>query len=139
MTKMLKPLLLPKLVEERRKRESMQETEMDLSSSTSSAYNTQNSSASDLSSPATPTFSMRGHMRYSSSASSVDASPFITAIETPASPTFSQRKSGKRSLPDVQEEPQEKDDRDERNADFEMFDDVDELYDCFCTSKDPRV
>lgn len=116
--KMLKPLLLPQLVEERRKRESMVESEMDLSS----AYYTHNSSSSDLPSPVTPTFSTRGHLRYSSSASSMELSPNTPA--SPSSPTFF-LKSGKRPLPDVQEEPQERED-------FEMADESGELYDCFC-------
>lgn len=132
---MLKPLLLPALVEERRKRESLKDaiTDMDLSSS---GYYTQNSSASDLPSPVTPTFSARGHLRYSSSASSIDVITLQTPItESPASPTFSALKSGKRSLPDVQEEPQEPQEREEIHDDeddFDMMRDDDELYDCFC-------
>jgi hypothetical protein len=98
------------------------ENEMDLSP----AFCTQNSSASDISAPVTPTFSTR-HCRYSSSASSMDVSlTNIPVIDSPASPTFLALKSGKRSLPDVQEEPQE------RDEDFEMLDHADELYDCFC-------
>lgn len=90
---------------------------MDLSSS----YHTQNSSSSDLSSPLTPTFSGRGHLRYPSSTTSIE-SPIHSLNDSPSSPTFVK---AKRSLPDVQEEPQEKDD-------FDMFDD--DLYDCLCTS-----
>jgi hypothetical protein len=98
------------------------ENEMDLLP----AFCTQNSSSSDISAPVTPTFSTR-HCRYSSSASSMDASLTIAPVldNSPASPTFIGLKSGKRSLPDVQEEPQE------RDEDFEMLD-ADELYDCFC-------
>jgi hypothetical protein len=122
MSPKLKPLLLPLLVEERRKRESMSETEMDLSSST---Y-TQNSSASDVPSPVTPTFSARGHLRYSSSASSIESSYHTSVGDSPSSPTFIGSKTGKRSLPDVQEEPQE------RDEDFDMFDDANDLYECLC-------
>lgn len=120
---MLKPLLLPKLVEERRRRESMlQENEMDFSP----AFRTQNSSASDISPPATPTFSTRGHLRYSSSVSSMEVSLMNTPVtDSPASPIFV---GLKRSLPDVQEEPQE------REEDFAMLDYTDELYDYFCKS-----
>jgi hypothetical protein len=126
MSQKLKPLLLPQLVEERRKRESMQsENEMDISSS---FYYTYNSSSSDIPSPTTPTFSTRGHLRYASSTSSMDLSANTTpATDSPSSPTFmNTQKSAKRALPDVQEEPQE------RDEDFDMFEDTDELYDCFC-------
>jgi hypothetical protein len=122
MSKTLKPLLLPQLVEERRKRESMlSENDMELSP----AYYTQNSSASDIPSPVTPTFSTRGHLRYPSS-SSMDFSSTTSVTDSPSSPTFIANKSAKRALPDVQEEPQE------RDEDFQMFEYSDELYDCFC-------
>ena len=121
----LKPLLLPQLVEDRKKRESF-DSEMELSSS----YYTQNSSASDIPSPVTPTFSAsaRGHLRYSSSTSSLDMSFQNVVNEGASSPTFVASKPSKRSLPDVQEEPQEPE------AEFDMFDDEDhaDLYDCFC-------
>jgi hypothetical protein len=121
MSPKLKPLLLPQLVEERRKRESMSDSDMDLSSS----YYTQNSSASEIPSPVTPTFSSRGHLRYPSSASSIESSYHSSGIESPTSPSFIGSKTGKRSLPDVQEEPQERED-------FDMFDDANDLYDCLC-------
>ena len=130
----LKPLHLPQLVEDRKKRESLSDSEMELSSS----YYTQNSSASDITSPVTPTFSAsaRGHLRYSSSTSSLDAS-FQTALnEGPSSPTFIASKSSKRSLPDVQEEPQEPE------TEFDMFDDddnYDDLYGCFCKIKQKLI
>lgn len=117
MSPKLKPLLLPQLVEERRKRESMSDSEMDLSSA---SFYTQNSSASEIPSPVTPTFSTRGHLRYPSSASSIESSP--------SSPTFIGTKTSKRSLPDVQEEPQE------REEDFDIFDDENELDYCLCKS-----
>ncbi|RDW60768.1 hypothetical protein BP6252_12151 [Coleophoma cylindrospora] len=121
MSPRLKPLLLPQLVE-RRKRESMSELELDLCSS---CY-TQNSTSSEGPSPVTPTFSSRGHFRYPSSTSSLESPVQPTVLDCPASPTFTAPKS-KRSLPDVQEEPQEKD------CELDMFDeDMDALYDCLC-------
>lgn len=123
MSPRLKPLLLPQLVEERRRRESLSDsTELDLSSS----YLTQNSSATDVSAPVTPTFSLspRGHVRYSSSTSSLDLSMHTGVADSgPSSPVFiGTTKSSKRSLPDLQEEPQE------QEGDFDMFDDY--AYDC---------
>lgn len=122
MSPKLKPLLLPQLVEERRKRESMSDSEMDLSIS----LYTQNSSTSEIPSPITPTFSTRGHLRYPSSASSIE-SPFYNSVtDSPTSPSFVGPKAGKRSLPDVQEEPHERED------DYDMFEYRKELYDCLC-------
>jgi hypothetical protein len=121
MSPKLKPLLLPQLVEERRKRESVSESEMELSSS---SFYTQSSVASDIPSPVTPTFSAR-HLRYPSSASSIESTFHASIGESPSSPTFVP-KVGKRSLPDVIEESHERED------DFEMFDDENELYDCLC-------
>lgn len=123
MSPKLKPLLLPQLVEERRKRESASDTEMDLSSN----YLYSQSSSNSVPSPVTPTFSSRGHLRYPSSASSIESSYHSTLADSPSSPTFVP-KPGKRSLPDVQEEP-----HNERDQDFDMFKDVeDDLYDCLC-------
>ncbi|KAH8685532.1 hypothetical protein BGZ60DRAFT_426020 [Tricladium varicosporioides] len=127
MSPKLKPLLLPGIVAERRKRESghgILDTDMDMSSS---SFYSQTSSASDIPSPITPTFSGRGHLRYPSSASSIELSLHTPVGESPSSPSFT--KTGKRSLPDVQEEPQE------REEDFDVFDDVDELYDCLCDNQ----
>lgn len=104
----------------------MSESELDLSSS----YYTQNSTPSEAPSPVTPTFSSRGHLRYPSSASSIESPVQTTGMDCPASPTFTASRS-KRSLPDVQEEPQEKE------SDIEMFDeDMDDLYDCLCKHGD---
>ncbi|KAL3427714.1 hypothetical protein PVAG01_01223 [Phlyctema vagabunda] len=133
MSQKLKPLLLPQLVEERRRRESMGDQELDLTSS----YLTQNSTSSEVPSPVTPTFSSRGHIRYPSSASSVESPFYSTAIDSPSSPTFTAPKSGRRSLPDVQEEP--------RDEEYDMFEDgTDDLYDCLCDDmqclhRDPSV
>jgi hypothetical protein len=125
MSPKLKPLLLPQLVEERRKRESREsisDSEMDLSTYCYS----QNSSASDILSPITPTFSTLGHLRYPSSASSIESSYHSSTNDSPSSPTVIGPKPGKHSLPDVQEEPHE------RDEDFDMFEEASELYDCLC-------
>ena len=107
----------------------MSDSEMDLSSS----FYTLNSSASEIPSPVTPTFSTRGHLRYPSSASSMESSFHNSLVESPSSPTFVGSKSGgKRSLPDVQEEPHE------REEDFDMFEDANQLYDCLCKSSSWR-
>ncbi|TGO48590.1 hypothetical protein BCON_0236g00180 [Botryotinia convoluta] len=118
---------LPGHIAERKARESLPELDMDLSCS----IHTQNSSASELPSPVTPTFSTRGHMRHPSSASSIESQYLY---ESPSSPTFTSHKSGKRSLPDVQEEPPR-----ERENGFMFEDDddddildCDELYNCLC-------
>jgi hypothetical protein len=111
MSPKLKPLLLPQLVEERRK--------MDVHSSVVSipppadmmpgelpyAYVTANSSASDITSPITPTFSAsaRGHVRGSSSSSSIELPQLQHDI--PSSPVQAiGHKLSKRQLPDVMEE-----------------------------------
>ncbi|TVY44245.1 hypothetical protein LSUB1_G000974 [Lachnellula subtilissima] len=123
----LKPLLLPQLVEERRKRESILDSDMDLASS---SFHSQTSSSSEIPSPVTSTFSNRGHLRYPSSTSSIESTYQNPATDSPSSPIFATSKTSKRSLPDVQEEPQE------RDEDFEMFDVANELYDCLCDSQE---
>ncbi|QSZ31642.1 hypothetical protein DSL72_001209 [Monilinia vaccinii-corymbosi] len=138
---------LPGHIAERKARESLPELEMDLSCS---VY-TQNSSASELPSPVTPTFSTRGHMRHPSSASSIE-SPYL--YEGPSSPTFTCNKSGKRSLPDVQEEPrcerendfmfEEEEEVEEEVQDDDDVPDCDELYNClcddlYCLHRDPSM
>lgn len=109
------------MVEERRKRESLLDSDMNRSQSS----DMQESTTSDVpSSPATPTFSLRGHTRFSSSVSSMDPSLSHSPIlESPSSPTFAAIKATKRPLPDVQEEPVE------REENFEMFDDFRDAYD----------
>ncbi|CAG8972410.1 hypothetical protein HYALB_00001098 [Hymenoscyphus albidus] len=127
MSPILKPLLLPRMVEERRQREGILDAEMDLSSTSFCSQ----TSSSDVPSPVTPNFSRQGHMRYSSSTSSIESTFHAALTDSPSSPTFVGSKSSKRSLPDVQEEPQE------RDEDFDMFDDAvdDDLYDCLCDSQ----
>ncbi|KAJ4122754.1 hypothetical protein NW768_010196 [Fusarium equiseti] len=134
MSPKLKPLLLPQMVEDRRKWEVQQVSpETDLSY----VYYTTNSSSSDVASPLTPTFSPgKGHYRMSSSMSSLDLPPQLN--ESPVSPTPSvHTKPPMRSLPDVQEEPLEPetnnyDDDADRNslAPSDQF----SLYDCLCMS-----
>ncbi|KAM0246844.1 hypothetical protein ACHAP5_004466 [Fusarium lateritium] len=133
MSPQLKPLLLPQLVEERRKWEVQQVSpETDLSY----VYYTTNSSSSDVASPVTPTFSPgKGHFRMSSSTSSLDLPPQLN--ENPVSPTQSvHTKPPMRSLPDVQEEPLE---LDNDNSDRKSLAPSDQfsLYDCLCMSCPP--
>lgn len=126
----LKPLLLPQLVEERKKLEDQQyyysqhfyHPEPDMSS----VYFNPNSSSSDVTSPVTPTFSTKGHFRYSSSTSSLDLPPQLQ--DSPVSPTTpALSKPSMRQLPDVkEEEPLEP----EEDATV-MADDFG-LYDCLC-------
>ncbi|CAK7206599.1 hypothetical protein SEUCBS139899_009398 [Sporothrix eucalyptigena] len=136
MSAKLKPLILPQLVQERKRYEDGQylNTEMVeggmMGNTNVNAYNglflVDNASMSDITSPATPTFSHRsgglGHLRYSSSTSSLDlplSLPSPSYSECPASPTaisglaaaVSAANAGsltaaavKRPLPDVQEE-----------------------------------
>lgn len=112
----LRPLVLPQLVEERKRLEA-QHAEVD----SAHIYYTTNSSSSDVGSPVTPTFSARGHLRYSSSASSLE---LASLADSPSSPSQAAHsiKSGHRQLPDVEEEPVERDD----------VDILDGLYDCLC-------
>ncbi|KOS18521.1 hypothetical protein ESCO_001421 [Escovopsis weberi] len=87
-------------------------------------YYTTNSSCSDITSPITPTFSARSHLRCSSSASSLELPP--QPLEGPGSPCPVSTKASLRHLPDVQEEPLERDDDQDSLSDY--FD----LYSCLC-------
>lgn len=128
MSAKLKPLLLPQLVEERRKFEEQYSDLPDNEMDHQFVYYTTNSSCSDVASPITPTFSTRGHVRYSSSTSSLDLAP-ACYNESPSSPTSTTHtKSSKRSLPDVQEEPFERDELDDNTILAGSFD----LYNCLC-------
>ncbi|KAL7921375.1 hypothetical protein ACQKWADRAFT_327628 [Trichoderma austrokoningii] len=93
-------------------------------------YYTTDSSSSDIASPLTPTFSHRGGvpLRYSSSTSSLELP--VLPLEGPASPIAQHAaasKSSIRQLPDVQEEPLER----EQEYDEEYDDDDDNLSDTF--------
>ncbi|KAH7149064.1 hypothetical protein B0J13DRAFT_620967 [Dactylonectria estremocensis] len=126
MSPKLKPLLLPQLVDHRRKWEVQQSApECDLSY----VYYTTNSSSSDITSPLTPTFSPKGHFRVSSSTSSLELPPQLQ--DSPVSPTSTAHsKSAKRLLPDVQEEPFELEDEDDDES-ADMHDHFG-LYSCLC-------
>lgn len=90
-----------------------------------SSFPTRNSSVSELSLPVTPTFSLRGHSRYASSISSVDAaSPTLKGnAQCSSSPeNLEDSYVGKRSLPDVKEESLERDEED-----YDMLEDRDPL------------
>ncbi|KAH8821231.1 hypothetical protein F5884DRAFT_816808 [Xylogone sp. PMI_703] len=79
---------------------------------------------SENTSPVVSTFSLRSHLRHPSSTSSIES----PQLHSPTSPTFStsNAKASKRSLPDVEEEPLERDD-------FVMFDeDANVEWDCLC-------
>lgn len=110
-----------------------------------------NSSCSDLATPLTPTFSHHGgnHLRYASSTSSLDLQQSFssTCSDSPVSPaqqpqtappttapTTSAPPSIKRLLPDVQEEPLEREDNEYDNRTMTKLadDQFDNLYDCLC-------
>lgn len=130
MSPKLKPLLLPQLVEQRRSKQYAYDQEY--------VYYTTNSSSSDITSPVTPTFSNRGHQRYSSSTSSLDLP--LQLQDSPSSPlpptsAGNNTKSTLRQLPDVQEEPME---RDYDTATIDTIDEDDDhfgLYSCLCKLK----
>ena len=130
----LKPFLLPKLVEARRSEES-KDIDMD-SPDLSNSHHTPNSTASELPSPVTPTFSLRAHARHDSPASSFDLA--FQTVGKGASPPSSievleSYQTGLRSLPDVKEEPLE------RDEDYDMLDGSTETYNCFCKSSVSRI
>lgn len=130
MSPKLRPLQLPLLVEERRRREEAQ-SEAD-SDGPYRAWSL-DSSSSDVPSPVTPTFSTRGHVRCSSSTSSFELTP-PTNSESPASPVSSTQASSKRVLDDVQEEPHEIEDVDD--ADDDDDDALSDQFDlCNCLSR----
>lgn len=118
----LKPLLLPQLVEDRRKMQDSRVAVVEFPPDELPCdYTlTANSSSSDVASPVTPTFypPHRGHVRGSSSSSSLDLP------DGAASPLH------KRQLPDVMEEPLDTD------ADSIISDQF--LYNCLCMCHSPR-
>ncbi|ODA77415.1 hypothetical protein RJ55_07044 [Drechmeria coniospora] len=137
MSPKLKPLLLPQLVEERRRIDAPAGQAHDQAPSQvqpsgpdsidpSYVYYTANSSSSDVASPVTPTFSPRCHQRFSSSASSLELLPPAPQDGGPTSPLPFAAKAEKRQLPDVQEDPME---RFEESS--EPFDGLG-LYRCLC-------
>ncbi|KAL8935189.1 MAG: hypothetical protein Q9216_005545 [Gyalolechia sp. 2 TL-2023] len=101
-------LQLPKVVEARKKRESMAMVDSPILSTTGHALQLSHSStSSELPSPITPTFSARGHSRFPSSTSSLASSP-------PMRDSMDGFGVGKRPLTEVREEPLE------RDEDYEM-------------------
>lgn len=96
------------MVEARRKGEDESMMESPKSASSGHALHlSQSSTSSDMPSPVTPTFSLRGHIRYPSSTSSLASSPVLhDSMDGFGTP--------KRPLTDVKEEPLE------REEGFEM-------------------
>lgn len=137
MSPKLKPLLLPQLVEEKRKLElglQQHSNAAETDHAVTALYYARNSSAPDIFAPpmcpATPT-STRAHSRFPGSASSLSSLSSDSPLSPlPALPT--NNKSGSKSqLPDVQEDPLEREDED-----FTVIPDYREpepgLYDCLC-------
>jgi hypothetical protein len=130
MSPMLKPLILPLLVEEERRRE-LQQTSAEGEHAVT--YYTHNLSSPDIASPSplplTPT-SARNHSRYPGSASSL-ASVSSESLVSPVQPAHPTNKNSKTQLPDVQEEPLEREEED-----YTVIPDYHEpdprLYDCLC-------
>lgn len=117
-----------------------------------------NSSSSDLTTPLTPTFSSHGgnHLRYASSTSSLDLQQSFSSVcsDGPVSPNQSPKAqsqiqnqaqaqspanaspiapaSTKRPLPDVQEDPLERDDGDDHTLTNLTAEQLENLYDCLC-------
>ncbi|KAI2465786.1 hypothetical protein F4781DRAFT_377449 [Annulohypoxylon bovei var. microspora] len=129
MSPRLRPLQLPLLVEERRKREEEEAAQREAEVDVPYNFYTTDSYSSDATSPATPTFSARGHLRCSSSTSSFDLTT-VASSDSSSSPTQTAQGSGKRALPDVEEEPIECGDEFE-DSDTD-YDDASELYHCLC-------
>ncbi|TRX89825.1 hypothetical protein FHL15_009258 [Xylaria flabelliformis] len=153
----LRPLRLPLLVERRRKQEEeaaaiavmtgYEKFDGDVSSTYNHHYNRQyptrqhsltatESISSEMTSPVTPTFSARGHLRYSSSVSSFDLALHASCEDLPSSPIQSLQTPSKRILDDVEEEPFEYDRFNHlvKNV-HAAYDDISEhldLYDCLC-------
>ncbi|KAI1736408.1 hypothetical protein F4680DRAFT_451955 [Xylaria scruposa] len=153
----LRPLRLPLLVERRRKQEEeaaaiavmtgCEKFDGDVSSTYNHHYNRQypirqhsltatESISSEMTSPVTPTFSARGHLRYSSSVSSFDLALHASCEDLPSSPIQSLQTPSKRILDDVEEEPFEYDRFNHLvKTVHAAYDDISEhldLYDCLC-------
>ncbi|KAI9752618.1 MAG: hypothetical protein M4579_005566 [Chaenotheca gracillima] len=139
----LEPLMLPQKVEQDKKRLEARDStgtnggsssggEMD-SPRLSASGHAHTSSTPEVVSPVTPTFSLRAHSRYSSSTSSVDSTvpSAVTAKANgnnsplPLVESMESFRIAKSALPDVKEEPLEREDT------YDMFDDQTELDDDF--------
>ncbi|KAK3348200.1 hypothetical protein B0H65DRAFT_168919 [Neurospora tetraspora] len=139
------PLQLPQKVERERAR-MLELLQYNYDADHSSIYYTHNSSSSssDIASPLpiTPTFSRPSHSRYSGSTSSLEnIMPPNASSECPISPLQQTHpnKANKTQLPDVQEEPLERDSVDiyEDEDEYDLYSGADEarlggLYDCLC-------
>lgn len=145
----LRPLQLPLMVEQWRKQEEeAAATASIIGSETTdddavSTYHhiqqnllTTEPAPSELVSPVTPTFSARGHLRYSSSMSSFELSTPASCEDLPSSPTQALQTPCKRILDDVEEEePFEYDRFNNLCIEDLTYDDVSEhldLYGCLC-------
>lgn len=152
----LRPLRLPLLVERRRKQEEeatvaahMATYEIDGDCIYTHQYQHRqhqqprqptpviaDSIPSTMASPVSPTFSTRGHLRYSSSMSSFDLALTATCEDSPPSPTQPFQTPSKRILDDVQEEPFEYDRFNNYGKGAHIaYDDIPDhwdLYDCLC-------
>lgn len=108
------------MVEARRKGEDENMMESPKSASSGNAMHlSQSSTSSDMPSPVTPTFSLRGHIRHPSSTSSLASSPVLhDAMDGFGTP--------KRPLTDVKEEPLE------REEGFEMVNSFSNDSGCQC-------
>ncbi|KAK0630509.1 hypothetical protein B0T17DRAFT_590000 [Bombardia bombarda] len=139
MSPKLKPLILPQLVEERRKQELQHQQLNDAEHAY--MYSSHSSSSSDIASPSpvTPTFSRNGNARYSASAStsSLETMP-SSCSESPASPmqppahNNNSKASSKSQLPDVQEDPLEREEDEDTTPVPGYGDSEFGLYDCLC-------
>ncbi|KAI0469833.1 hypothetical protein GGR56DRAFT_161108 [Xylariaceae sp. FL0804] len=125
MSPRLKPLMLPQLVDERRRREGGAQVDAFDGEVLHYVYTT-DSSSSGATSPVTPNFP-RGHLRYSSSMSSFDLATPPGLDDLPPSPKQLTQTSSKRILDDVEEKPFEYDYFDDYDLDYEV--DNDDLAD----------
>ncbi|KAJ4155083.1 hypothetical protein LMH87_000348 [Akanthomyces muscarius] len=137
MSPKLKPLLLPQLVEQRKRSDSaslVSSPDPNVTGTWPYVFAATNSSSSDITSPVTPTFSTRGHVRMSSSTSSLDLPPFSQdGYVSPSLLSSTLTKASMRQLPDVEEEPLEKEHY--QHIDDDISDDDDDnfgLYSCLC-------
>ncbi|KAI2601735.1 hypothetical protein GGR54DRAFT_645742 [Hypoxylon sp. NC1633] len=137
MSPKLRPLKLPLLVEERRRKEEEEAAQREAEVDVPYNFYTTDSYSSDAASPVTPTFSTRGHLRYSSSMSSFELATVGSSDNSPSSPSQAAQaaqtvqSSGRRVLPDVEEEPVEEEPIEYEDSDAD-YDDVSELYQCLC-------
>ncbi|KAM3512088.1 hypothetical protein MY11210_004285 [Beauveria gryllotalpidicola] len=127
MSPKLKPLLLPQLVEERKRSDyasQISSPDFNVVGTWPYVVAAPDSSCSDITSPVTPTFSTRGHVRMSSSSSSLDLPPLPQdGYSSPSLPSSTLTKASMRQLPDVEEEPLEKEQY--QHIDDDLSDDED--------------